>query len=30
VWVLAEIRRWLDAGAPDRQTWEAMKKHEGR
>jgi predicted DNA-binding transcriptional regulator AlpA len=26
VWVLSEIRRWLAAGAPDRQTWESIKK----
>jgi predicted DNA-binding transcriptional regulator AlpA len=26
VWVLAEIRRWLAAGAPNRKAWEAMKK----
>jgi predicted DNA-binding transcriptional regulator AlpA len=23
VWYLAEIRAWLRAGCPDRQTWEA-------
>jgi predicted DNA-binding transcriptional regulator AlpA len=26
VWVLSEIRRWLAAGAPDRKTWESIKK----
>jgi predicted DNA-binding transcriptional regulator AlpA len=25
VWRLDEIRRWLDAGAPDRATWEARR-----
>jgi predicted DNA-binding transcriptional regulator AlpA len=25
VWVLAEVRAWLAAGAPDRKTWEALK-----
>ena len=25
VWVLSEIRAWLDAGAPDRETWEARR-----
>lgn len=24
-WPLAEINRWMDAGAPDRQRWQAMK-----
>jgi prophage regulatory protein len=25
VWLVAEIRAWLAAGAPDRATWEAHK-----
>ena len=25
-WALAETEAWLAAGAPDRATWEAMKK----
>lgn len=25
LWNVAEIRRWLDAGSPDRQTWERIK-----
>ncbi len=25
VWRLDEIRAWLDAGAPDRKTWEALR-----
>jgi predicted DNA-binding transcriptional regulator AlpA len=29
VWVLAEIRAWLAAGAPDRETWEGHKRAEG-
>src|SRR5436305_476402 len=24
-WVVAELRDWLTAGCPDRQTWERMK-----
>lgn len=24
VWRMEEIRAWLDAGAPDRETWAAM------
>jgi predicted DNA-binding transcriptional regulator AlpA len=24
VWRVAEIRRWLAAGAPDRETWNAI------
>ena len=26
LWNVAEIRRWLDAGSPDRPTWERIKK----
>jgi predicted DNA-binding transcriptional regulator AlpA len=26
VWILSEIRRWVAAGAPDRKTWESIKK----
>lgn len=26
LWNVPEIRRWLDAGAPRREVWEAMKK----
>ena len=25
VWRLDEIRAWLDAGAPDRETWAAIR-----
>ena len=25
-WPVSEIRTWLDAGCPDRETWEAMKR----
>jgi hypothetical protein len=25
LWNVAELRRWLDAGSPDRATWERMK-----
>ena len=25
VWRLDEVRAWLDAGAPDRETWAAMR-----
>ena len=24
-WSLAEIRDWIDAGAPDRETWTAIR-----
>ena len=24
-WQVAEIENWLDAGAPDRQRWQAIK-----
>jgi excisionase family DNA binding protein len=26
-WRAAEIRDWLDAGAPDRKTWERIRDH---
>ena len=26
VWPLAELRRWMDAGCPDRERWETFKK----
>jgi hypothetical protein len=26
IWFLPEIRAWLQAGAPDRRQWEAMKR----
>lgn len=26
LWNVADIRRWLDAGSPDRPTWERIKK----
>lgn len=26
LWSVEEIRTWLTAGAPDRQTWEARKR----
>jgi predicted DNA-binding transcriptional regulator AlpA len=25
VWRVDEIRAWIDAGAPDRETWEARR-----
>ena len=25
-WLVSEINRWLEAGAPDRKTWEATKE----
>lgn len=25
-WRVAEIREWLEAGTPDRATWESMRK----
>jgi predicted DNA-binding transcriptional regulator AlpA len=25
VWRVAEIRAWLDAGAPDRETWTSIR-----
>ena len=25
-WPVSEFRAWLDAGCPDRETWEAMKR----
>lgn len=25
VWLVSEIRDWLAAGAPDRETWQAIK-----
>lgn len=25
VWRVAEIRAWLEAGAPDRETWTALR-----
>jgi predicted DNA-binding transcriptional regulator AlpA len=25
LWRVSEIRDWLDAGAPDRETWEARR-----
>lgn len=28
-WSVSELREWLDAGAPERLRWEAMKQ-EGR
>ena len=26
LWNVAEVRKWLDAGAPARAEWEAIKK----
>ena len=26
LWNVAEVRRWLDAGSPDRETWARIKK----
>jgi predicted DNA-binding transcriptional regulator AlpA len=25
-WRVDELRKWLDAGCPDRQTWERMRR----
>ena len=30
VWIIREIRDWLEAGAPDRSTWEALKRTSRR
>lgn len=29
VWVVEELRAWLAAGAPDRQTWQRLKDTRG-
>lgn len=29
-WRLAEVRVWLDAGAPTREQWDAMKAAAGK
>ena len=29
-WLVSEIKGWLEAGAPDRKTWEAMKEIKRR
>jgi len=29
-WLVNEINEWLEAGAPDRRTWEAMKEIKKR
>ena len=26
-WSVQEIKSWIKAGAPDRSTWQALKKH---
>lgn len=26
LWDVAEVKRWIEAGSPDRATWEARKK----
>jgi predicted DNA-binding transcriptional regulator AlpA len=28
-WRLNEIEAWLEAGCPDRQRWDATKRHNG-
>jgi predicted DNA-binding transcriptional regulator AlpA len=30
LWISAELRAWLEAGCPDRKTWEAMQRHGRR
>ena len=30
VWCVAEIQRWLEAGAPERTRWEAMRSGGAR
>ncbi len=30
LWYLPEITRWLEAGAPDRETWESLKAEAQR
>jgi excisionase family DNA binding protein len=29
-WIRAELEAWLEAGAPTRRRWEAMKAHVGK
>ena len=29
VWVIAEVKSWLAAGAPPREEWEAFKRAQG-
>ena len=29
-WIVAELEAWLNAGAPDRATWELVKKEHER
>ncbi|MCL2641820.1 MAG: hypothetical protein FWD53_13300, partial [Phycisphaerales bacterium] len=29
VWYIAELRRWMDAGCPDRERWETFKRTHG-
>jgi predicted DNA-binding transcriptional regulator AlpA len=28
-WRVEELRRWVEAGCPDRRTWEAMRPQRG-
>lgn len=30
VWVVEELRAWLNAGAPPRHNWEALKNNHGQ
>lgn len=30
VWCVAEVQKWLEAGAPERARWEAMRSGGGR
>src|SRR4029450_8055482 len=29
LWRVEELRRWADAGCPDRKIWEALRRQEG-
>jgi hypothetical protein len=30
LWSVAELRAWVEAGCPDRRTWESMRDHNRR
>jgi predicted DNA-binding transcriptional regulator AlpA len=29
LWRVQELRDWVDAGCPDRRTWEALRRQKG-
>jgi predicted DNA-binding transcriptional regulator AlpA len=29
LWRVAELRAWVEAGCPDRRTWEALRRSKG-